>query len=180
MSTYANVKMGEIFAIYGNPFSRKNWKKNIIQSLFIRYYKRINFSDIIFIEKKSFFYNNFYPNLHTSSFIMNSSKSQIVPMRMDVNEGLRHKNLLKNLQYMKINSFTNNTKNKKEITIKPKQLNNINSNANIYCESRCSLTNIPEEKFDLTEVRGLENNMKNRITLKKKALSYRTTIKNGT
>ena len=29
MSTYANIKMGEIFVIYGNPFSRKNWKKNI-------------------------------------------------------------------------------------------------------------------------------------------------------
>ena len=76
MSTYANVKMGEIFAIYGNPFSRKNWKKNIKQSLYVKYYKRINFSDMIYIEKKNNYINNnnnnFYLN-QNSSLIMNTS-----------------------------------------------------------------------------------------------------------
>lgn len=34
MSTYANLKMREIFIIIGNPFSRKKWNKNCYLSLF--------------------------------------------------------------------------------------------------------------------------------------------------
>ena len=176
MSTYANIKMGVIFAIYGNPFSRKNWIKNIKQSLYVKYYKRINFRDIILIEKKNnIINNNFFPN-QNSSYIMNTSSCQFVPLRMDVNENLRNKNIFNNLQIIKFssvkNEIKNKNKNKNKIMIKNKQ--------NIYCESGCSLTNIPEEKIDFTEIRNFENSIKNKIKLKKKALSYRTTIKNGT
>jgi len=60
MSTYANIKMGEIFVIYGNPFSRKNWKKNIKQVLCVKYYKRVNF---------------------TSYLIYNSNMSNVIPLK---------------------------------------------------------------------------------------------------
>ena len=107
---------------------------------------------------------------------MNTSSCQFVPLRMDVNENLRNKNIFNNLQIIKFssvkNEIKNKNKNKNKIMIKNKQ--------NIYCESGCSLTNIPEEKIDFTEIRNFENSIKNKIRLKKKALSYRTTIKNGT
>ena len=60
MSTYANIKMGEIFVIYGNPFSRKNWKKNIKQVLCIKYYKRVNF---------------------TSYLVYNANVSNVIPLK---------------------------------------------------------------------------------------------------
>ena len=181
MSTYANVKMGEIFAIYGNPFSRKNWKKNIKQSLYVKYYKRINFSDMIYIEKKNNYINNnnnnFYLN-QNSSLIMNTSNSQIIPLRMDVNENLRNKSLGNNLKIIKFSSLNKNDFiNKNKIVIQNKQNNYY---PNIYNESGNSLTNIPEEKIDFTEIRNFENIIKKKLQLKKKALSYRTTIKNGT
>lgn len=44
MSTYSNIKMGEIFVIYGNPFSRKRCSKNLFQVLCVPYYKRVNFT----------------------------------------------------------------------------------------------------------------------------------------
>lgn len=47
MSTYSNVKMGEIFAIYGNPFSRRNCYKNFTQVLCIPYTKKIDFTAVI-------------------------------------------------------------------------------------------------------------------------------------
>ena len=43
MSTYANLKMREIFIIIGNPFSRKKWNKNCYLSLFKKYYKRASY-----------------------------------------------------------------------------------------------------------------------------------------
>lgn len=46
MSTYSNIKMGEIFVVYGNPFSRKNCLKNIRQVLCVKYVKRVNFTSL--------------------------------------------------------------------------------------------------------------------------------------
>ena len=43
ISTYANLKMKEVFILFGNPFSRKNCKKNCYLTLCQKYHKRINF-----------------------------------------------------------------------------------------------------------------------------------------
>ncbi|MCQ2818269.1 MAG: hypothetical protein MJ252_13460 [archaeon] len=45
MSTYSNLKMNEIFILFGNPFSRKNCKKNCYETLLRTYHKRISFKD---------------------------------------------------------------------------------------------------------------------------------------
>jgi hypothetical protein len=47
MTTYANIKLSEIFALYGNPFSRGTCKKNIKAKLIRKALKRINFEEII-------------------------------------------------------------------------------------------------------------------------------------
>ena len=47
MTTYANIKLSEIFALYGNPFSRGTCKKNVKEKLIRKYLKRINFEEII-------------------------------------------------------------------------------------------------------------------------------------
>lgn len=36
--------MGEIFVIYGNPFSRKKCSKNLYQVICVKYFKRVNFT----------------------------------------------------------------------------------------------------------------------------------------
>jgi hypothetical protein len=43
MTTYANIKLSEIFALYGNPFTRGNCKKNFRQKIIKKYIKKINF-----------------------------------------------------------------------------------------------------------------------------------------
>ena len=47
MTTYANIKLSEIFALYGNPFTRGNCKKNIRVKLLNKHFKKINFEEII-------------------------------------------------------------------------------------------------------------------------------------
>jgi hypothetical protein len=44
MSTYSNLKMKDTFILFGNPFSRKNCKKNCYFTLFKKYVKRIDFT----------------------------------------------------------------------------------------------------------------------------------------
>ena len=43
MTTYSNLKMKDTFILFGNPFSRKNCKKNCYLTLFKKYVKRIDF-----------------------------------------------------------------------------------------------------------------------------------------
>ena len=43
ISTYANLKMKDVFILFGNPFSRNNCKKNCYLTLCKKYHKRINF-----------------------------------------------------------------------------------------------------------------------------------------
>ena len=47
MTTYANIKLSEIFALYGNPFSRGSCKKNFNQKIMKKHFKKINFEEII-------------------------------------------------------------------------------------------------------------------------------------
>ena len=65
MSTYSNLKMREIFILLGNPFSRKNCKKNCYLTLFKKYYKRVimekktdNIININNNDKSNFPFNN--------------------------------------------------------------------------------------------------------------------------
>ena len=47
MTTYANIKLAEIFALYRNPFTRGSCKKNFKQKLIFNYNKRIDFQEIV-------------------------------------------------------------------------------------------------------------------------------------
>ena len=53
MSTYSNLKMKDTFILFGNPFSRKNCKKNCYLTLFKKYFKRIDFTAKIKQNKES-------------------------------------------------------------------------------------------------------------------------------
>ena len=47
MTTYANIKLSEIFALYGNPFTRGTCKKNVNEKIIRKHLKKINFVEII-------------------------------------------------------------------------------------------------------------------------------------
>lgn len=47
MTTYANIKLSEIFALYGNPFTRGTFKKNVKAKLLKKYLKKVNFEEIV-------------------------------------------------------------------------------------------------------------------------------------
>ena len=47
MTTYANIKLAEIYALYGNPFTRGNCKKNFKQKLKFSQNNKINFQETV-------------------------------------------------------------------------------------------------------------------------------------
>ena len=48
MTTYSNLKMGIIFILFGNPFSLKNWKKNVKRTLCSKYKKKVDFQALVY------------------------------------------------------------------------------------------------------------------------------------
>ena len=49
MTTYANIKLNEVFALYGNPFTRGSFKKNFNEKITKKHHNKVNFD-----EEKSF------------------------------------------------------------------------------------------------------------------------------
>ena len=47
MTTYANIKLPEVFVLYGNPFTRGSCKKNSKEKIMSKYYKKMNFEEIV-------------------------------------------------------------------------------------------------------------------------------------
>ena len=45
MTTYANIKLNEIFALYGNPFTRGSCIKNFKEKIIEKQYRKINFEE---------------------------------------------------------------------------------------------------------------------------------------
>ena len=45
MTTYANIKLNEIFALYGNPFTRGSCKKNFKEKIIQKQYNKVNFEE---------------------------------------------------------------------------------------------------------------------------------------
>ena len=64
--------MGEIFVIYGNPFSRKRCSKNLFQVLCVPYYKRVNFTS-----KKKKDSSGYMNKIKDSFFLMGRNNSKV-------------------------------------------------------------------------------------------------------
>ena len=92
MSTYSNIKMGEIFVVYGNPFSRKNWKKNIKQVLCIKYYKRVNFTSNFVSNTRTNF--NMLPLKHFKDSLSLIHKNNSSPLNFNKINVQNHKKIL--------------------------------------------------------------------------------------
>ena len=93
MTTYANIKLNEIFALYGNPFTRGSFKKNFNEKILKKHYNKVDFeeekcneikkelnleenSHIKFGKSINNKFNNSKFNLNTDAFSMYSQKKR--------------------------------------------------------------------------------------------------------
>ena len=127
MTTYSNIKMGEIFVFYENPFSRKNCKKNIFQTLIKKYHKKVDFKENIVIKKKERKDNNTIIQKKINYNINKNISSVYIPM----NDGVKNISVFKLL----------NTNEKKGL----KKIDKNNSNNN-YSKNIINFSNEDEDE----------------------------------
>jgi hypothetical protein len=110
MTTYSNLKMKDTFILFGNPFSRKNCKKNCFLTLCKKYHKRIDFKAQI--------------NVKNLSELNNYSRSFI--SINNLNNSNLNGNIRSNISNNSNNSIHSNTNNNNFniITIHKKKNNN--------------------------------------------------------
>jgi hypothetical protein len=152
--------MVEIFTLYGNPYSRKNWKKNLIQSLFTKYYKRVTFTDYNNISNINTYSSININPLKISSLCLNSSHTEIVIHN-------KNQSMTSNIHLKKLNTmskYSNNDDNK-NIEMNIKQLiseNQSDLNQNII-NDESSLIIINKKKSSKTETTTLNHLIKKNL-----------------
>ena len=176
MTTYSNIKMGEIFIFYNNPFSRHNCKKNIYQTLIKKYYKKVSFEEYIVIQKKinKIDNNNNLNVIKKNSPVIKNVSSVYIPM----NDSMKNVSVFKLLNN-KNNNLKNNNNNNKNIfnfsdeedednviidkynTIINKTNNNNNNN---YLNSSLTMEN---SNYGNKQFNGVHN-ISNNLTIKNK------------
>ena len=150
--------MVEIFAMYGNPFSRKNWKKNLIQSLFTKYYKRICFTDNINIPSLNITSSININPLKVSSLSLNSSHSEI--LINNKNQSINSNNHLKKLN---TDIYSNNIDNNTNIKINIKKFISENHCDNNNDNDENLITIINQKNTFKTETTSLNHMLKKKF-----------------
>jgi hypothetical protein len=81
MTTYANIKLSEIFALYGNPFTRGTCKKNIKAKLLDKYFKKIDFEEIVQDSKQTKANTNVDGNGISKIELLSKNNNQILSLK---------------------------------------------------------------------------------------------------
>ena len=96
MTTYANIKLAEIFALYRNPFTRGSCKKNFKQKLIFNYNKRIDFQEnvkenkIPFVNMKGHFNGTIFPfKMNLVDNFNNNNDNKIITIKKLNDEYIR-------------------------------------------------------------------------------------------
>ena len=122
MTTYANIKLSEIFALYGNPFTRGFCKKNFYEKIIKKHFKKVQFREEI---NKKIKLDSNYDEGNSKIDLINKNENQLLKLK-DNNNGA-NKKIIKfgklfsneNLNHkinFKIETFSINSQKKKKST----------------------------------------------------------------
>ena len=100
MSTYSNIKMGVIFLLFGNPFSLKNWKKNIKRTLCVKYKKKVDFQALVYTNSEKSEILKTFSIKDSFSLIKNEYSNKLL---LNKNQSLKNKSYYSNQLIKKIN-----------------------------------------------------------------------------
>ena len=176
MTTYSNIKMGEIFIFYNNPFSRNNCKKNIYQTLIKKYYKKVSFEENIVIHKKinKISDNNNLNVIKKNSPIIKNVSSVYNPMNDSIKNVSVFKLLNNKNNYLKKNEINNNN-NKNIFNFSEDEdedniiidryntiINKTNNNNNNYLNSSLTMENSNYGTKQFNNIYNISNNLTNK------------------
>jgi len=101
MTTYANIKLNEIFALYGNPFTRGSCKKNFNEKIIKKYYKKVNFEE----EKSKEIKHESNIDENSQIRLLNKNENHLLIISSKKNMNMKFGEIL-NSKFSKINNNT--------------------------------------------------------------------------
>ena len=101
MTTYANIKLNEIFALYGNPFTRGSCKKNFNEKIVKKYYKKVNFEE----EKSKEIKHESNIDENSQIRLLNKNENHLLIISSKKNMNMKFGEIL-NSKFSKINNNT--------------------------------------------------------------------------
>ena len=87
MTTYANIKLSEIFALYGNPFTRGFCKNNFYEKIIKKHFKKVQFREEI---NKKIKLDSNYDEGNSKIDLINKNENQLLKLK-DNNNGANKK-----------------------------------------------------------------------------------------
>ena len=156
MTTYANIKLTEIFALYGNPFSRGSCKKNFNQKIMKKHIKRINFEEII---KNEMNRKNEEGNSNLNLIDKNENENGLILLKNILNE-----NKNKNKSIIRIENL-----NLKNISYKNSSKIHLNTDSFSICsfKKRTQQELIRKTRANFTSEENIDNTKMSSILIKK-------------
>ena len=156
MTTYANIKLSEIFALYGNPFSRGSCKKNFNQKIMKKHIKRINFEEII---KNEMSRKNEEGNSNLNLMDKNENDNGLILLKNILNE-----NNNKNKSIIRIENF-----NLKNISYKNSSKIRLNTDSFSICsfKKRTQQELIRKTRANFTSEENIDNTKMSSMLIKK-------------
>lgn len=158
MSTYSNIKMGETFVIYGNPFSRGSCRKNMKQVICVPYHKRVNFIHYMRVNS----------SIKKDSFLLLGRNNSKMDYYSYSNMSNYPNNLCFNFTQMHMNQIGTN---ENTIDINANQIKNLITQKKIYVISKSKSDSFKlKTKFSLNSGKGSDkggnsNNQTNTIVV---------------
>ena len=155
MTTYANIKLSEIFALYGNPFTRGSCMKNFKEKIIKKQYNKVNFEK----EKEEESKKEAKPEENSQINLLNKNENNLLSLNQNksiIKFGSLSNNKINSQINLNTDAFSENTQKKRnQIELIKKTIRNFSSEeyadntkiSSVFQNKKKIIDNINSEKI---------------------------------
>ena len=155
MTTYANIKLSEIFALYGNPFTRGSCMKNFKEKIIKKQYNKVNFEK----EKEEESIKEVKPEENSQINLLNKNENNLLSLNQNksiIKFGSLSNNKINSQINLNTDAFSvNSQKKRKQIELIKKTIRNFSSEeyadntkiSSVFQNKKKIIDNINSEKI---------------------------------
>ena len=155
MTTYSNIKLSEIFALYGNPFTRGSCMKNFKEKIIKKQYNKVNFER----EKEEESKKELKPEENSQINLLNKNENNLLSLNQNksiIKFGSLSNNKINSQINLNTDAFSvNSQKKRKQIELIKKTIRNFSSEeyadntkiSSVFQNKKKIIDNINSEKI---------------------------------
>ena len=155
MTTYANIKLSEIFALYGNPFTRGSCMKNFKEKIIKKQYNKVNYEK----EKEEESKKEAKPEENSQINLLNKNENNLLSLNQNksiIKFGSLSNNKINSQINLNTDAFSvNSQKKRKQIELIKKTIRNFSSEeyadntkiSSVFQNKKKIIDNINSEKI---------------------------------